>query len=80
MIKVYTKPDCPQCKMTTMFLIRHHVKFLNINVSENPQYAQSLRDKGYRSVPSVVTECEEWSGFRPERLKAVVSRQREVLR
>lgn len=51
MIKVYTKPDCPQCKMTTMFLIRHHVKFLNINVSENPQYAQSLRDKGYRSVP-----------------------------
>ncbi|WP_270361355.1 glutaredoxin domain-containing protein [Limosilactobacillus mucosae] len=80
MIKVYTKPDCPQCKMTIMFLIRHHVRFLNINVSENPQYAQSLRDKGYRSVPIVVTECEEWSGFCPERLKAVVSRQREVLR
>ncbi|AJT50551.1 hypothetical protein LBLM1_05550 [Limosilactobacillus mucosae LM1] len=80
MIKVFTKDGCPQCKMTTMFLIRHHVKFLNINVSENPQYAQSLRDKGYQSVPIVVTEFEEWSGFRPDRLKAVVSRNQEVLR
>ena len=45
MIKVYTKPDCPQCKMTTMFLIRHHIQVPEYQCQRKPWYAQSLRDK-----------------------------------
>ncbi|WP_295730237.1 glutaredoxin-like protein NrdH [uncultured Limosilactobacillus sp.] len=70
MIRVFTKPGCPQCKMTTNFLINHHIKFINLDITKHSQYRQSLINQGFQRVPVVmINESEKWSGFQPDRLK-----------
>ena len=76
MIRVFYKPNCKACLMTMHFFIVHHIKFIDIDLSQSPQYAKSLHDKGHLKVPVVITDTEEWSGFRPDNLNQLLQKQR----
>lgn len=71
-IILYTKNNCPQCKMTKRFLAQKDVTFEEINIDEQPQYIDWLKEQGHRTVPVLTTnESMTIVGFRPDQLKAL---------
>jgi len=71
MITVYSKNQCPQCVMTKNVLLQKGVKFNEINLDAQPDYANVVQQMGYRSVPVVAMPDKHWSGFRPDLLRAI---------
>lgn len=71
-ITLYTKDNCPQCKMTKRFLTDKNISYSEVNIDSEPQYIDWLKDQGHRSVP-VVTASEDVTivGFRPDQLRAL---------
>ena len=66
------KNNCPQCKMTKRFLTQKDVTFEEINIDEQPQYIDWLKEQGHRTVPVLTTnESMTIVGFRPDQLKAL---------
>ena len=73
MIKIYSKPNCVRCEMVKRYLIDKGVKFEEIDVFEDAETLDMLRDEGFSQMPVVSINGEFHTGFRPELLaKAVV--------
>ncbi len=72
-ITLYTKDNCPQCKMTKKFLADKNLNFEEINIDNEPQYIDTLKEQGFRSVPVITTADERVTivGFRPDQLRAL---------
>lgn len=68
---VYTKSDCVQCDMTKKLMQREGVSYVEVNLEEDADAMQKVRDMGYQSAPVVVAGDSHWSGFRPERIKGL---------
>lgn len=73
MITVYSKNNCVQCKMTKRFLDQHQVSFREINLDEQPEFIQHVKELGFSAAPVIETETESFSGFQPSKLKALIS-------
>lgn len=71
MVTVYTKPNCMQCKMTQKFLKEHDIDF-EVKSTENEAYREEVIDMGYQSLPVVVTDDDQWSGLRMDKLHGLV--------
>ncbi|MGO2082918.1 glutaredoxin-like protein NrdH [Vagococcus sp.] len=73
LITLYTKDNCPQCKMTKKFLADKGVNFQEINIDTEPHYIDQLKEQGFRSVPVITTADERVTivGFRPDQLRAL---------
>lgn len=69
MIKVYSRNNCTQCKMTKRLLIQQNMAFEEINLDENPEARAYVKELGYSSAPVVVSGDVHFSGFRPDALK-----------
>lgn len=77
-ITVYTKTVCQPCKATKRKLAKHSIPFTEINVEENADAAQFLRDGGYTEAPVVITsDGTEWTGFRPDLIEALIPKESE---
>lgn len=72
MIRIYTKPDCPQCKMTEQLLLKNHIKYNKVDITKHPESRDKLISMGYKSAPVVVANGMRWSGFRPDKLRQLV--------
>ena len=74
-VTVYSKADCIQCKMTKTWLETAEVQFTEINVEEKPESIEQLKLHGFSSLPVVAINSLDnaWAGFRPERLKDLIS-------
>lgn len=85
-VTVYTKNGCPACNMTKMVLEGEGVEFAAVNIEETPEIEvevdgvlvkknaqEYLKDElGFFQMPVVVAEGHEpFSGFQPEKLKAL---------
>lgn len=72
-ITVYTKYGCPQCDMTKRVLEGEGVHFNVINVEEDTNALEYVKNQlGFSSMPVVVAEgIEPFSGFRPDMLQAL---------
>ena len=73
MMKVFSKPNCIKCELVKRYLNDKGVEFEEIDVFENAEALQMLRDEGYAELPVVDIEGERHSGFRPEILAKVVN-------
>ena len=71
-ITVYSKPNCVRCEMAKRYLNDKGVPFEEVDVFENAEALQMLRDEGYSEMPIVDINGERHSGFRPEILARVV--------
>ncbi|WP_172584279.1 glutaredoxin domain-containing protein [Ligilactobacillus agilis] len=77
-IAVYTKNNCPKCKIAKRILHSVGLKYSEINIEEKPNHADLLRDMGYQSLP--VVHCwsddnivDEWiNGVEVPKLKGLV--------
>lgn len=71
MITLYSKNGCMQCQMTKKELIKCGIEFKEINLDEQPEYIEHVKGLGYSSAPVIQTDLETWSGFQPEKLRAL---------
>lgn len=72
-ITVYSKPMCVQCDATHRAFIKAGVQFDVVDLSEEPDALEMVREMGYLQAPVVVANGEHWAGYRPDRIKAVAA-------
>ena len=70
-ITVYTKPACVACKATFRALNNAGISYDVIDITEDAVARDYVMSLGYLQAPVVVTSDTHWSGFRPDRVKAL---------
>lgn len=71
-ITVYSKPNCVQCTATYRALDKAGVEYSVIDISEDPDARDYVLSLGHLQAPVVMAAGEHWSGYRPDKIKAVV--------
>ncbi|UGT63872.1 glutaredoxin-like protein NrdH [Nocardia asteroides] len=72
-ITVYTKPACVQCNATYKALDKAGVDYSIVDISQNDDARDFVMALGYLQAPVVVAGEDHWSGFRPDRIKALAT-------
>ncbi|OYN98401.1 glutaredoxin-like protein NrdH [Enemella evansiae] len=72
-VTVYTKPSCVQCKATYRALDKEGVEYDVIDISTDEVARDYVMALGHLQAPVVVTDNDHWSGFRPDRIKQLVT-------
>ncbi|MDK8450837.1 glutaredoxin-like protein NrdH [Corynebacterium mastitidis] len=72
-ITVYTKPACMQCNATKKALDRASLDYTLVDISLDEEARDYVLALGYLQAPVVEVGGEHWSGFRPERIRALVA-------
>ncbi|ORM37787.1 glutaredoxin-like protein NrdH [Williamsia sp. 1135] len=73
-ITVYTKPACVQCNATYQALRKNNIPFEIVDIAADADARDALLALGYRQAPVVHVDADEhWSGFRPDRIKALAA-------
>jgi glutaredoxin-like protein NrdH len=70
-VTVYTKPACVQCIATYRALDKEGISFEKRDISKDPEARDYVMALGYLQAPVVVAGNDHWSGFRPDRIKAL---------
>lgn len=70
-ITVYSKPRCVQCDATYRALDKMGAPYTKVDVTEDAVALEFIVGLGYQQAPVVVAGEDHWSGFRPDRIKAV---------
>ncbi len=70
-ITVYTKPACVQCDATYRALDKLGLDYAVVDITEVSDARDYVMALGYTSAPVVVAGDSHWSGFRPDRIKAL---------
>ena len=70
-ITVYTKPACVQCNATYKALDKAGISYEKVDISVDADAREYVMSLGYLQAPVVVAGDQHWSGFRPDRLKAL---------
>ena len=72
-ITVYTKPACVQCHATYKALDKQGLNYHVVDISTDDAARDYVMSLGYLQAPIVVAGEEHWSGFRPDRVKALAA-------
>ena len=70
-ITVYSKPNCVQCNATYRALDKAGLVYRTVDVALDVEALEQVRALGYAQAPVVVAGEEHWSGFRPDKIKAL---------
>lgn len=73
MITVYTKPACMQCNATKKALDKAGLEYDLIDISLDDDAREYVMALGYLQAPIVVAGEDHWSGFRPDRIRALAT-------
>lgn len=74
MVTIYSQPLCQPCNATYRTLDQHNVDYTIIDISADPEAREYVMSLGHRQTPVIVTPSgESFSGFRPDKLKALVA-------
>ena len=70
-VTVYTKPACVQCNATYKALDKQGIAYEKVDISLDSEARDFVMALGYLQAPVVVAGNDHWSGFRPDRIKAL---------
>lgn len=70
-ITVFSKPACVQCDATYRLLKKHNLEYTVVDISVDAQALESVKALGYQQAPVVFADGDHWSGFRPDKIKAL---------
>ncbi|UXA08534.1 redoxin NrdH [Mycobacterium sp. SMC-2] len=70
-ITVYTKPACVQCSATFKALDKQGIGYEKVDITLDNEARDYVMALGYLQAPVVVAGDDHWSGFRPDRIKAL---------
>lgn len=71
-VTVYTKPVCPGCNQTKKYLKENNVAYKEVDLSQDIDALNMIKEMGYRQVPVVFFGDNHWSGYRQDKLKDIV--------
>ena len=74
-VTVYTKPACVQCNATYKALDKAGITYEKVDISVDDEAREYVLALGYLQAPVVVVDGEHWSGFRPDRIKALANEE-----
>lgn len=72
-ITVYTKPMCVQCDATKRALNKAGVAYTTVDITEDADALAKVKSMGFMQAPVVTTANDAWSGFRPDKIKAITA-------
>ena len=72
-ITIYTTPNCMQCEQTKKMFARKNVEFNLIDLTEDPIAKEMVKEMGYTSAPVVVASDRNWSGFKYDKIEALIN-------
>ncbi|MGM1029086.1 MAG: glutaredoxin-like protein NrdH [Actinomycetota bacterium] len=72
-VTVYSKPACVQCTMTTRALDAQGIEYEIFDVTADDKALQTVKELGYMQAPVVIADEQHWSGFQPDRIKAILA-------
>ncbi|MDI3314190.1 MAG: redoxin NrdH [Mycobacterium sp.] len=70
-ITVYAKPACVQCTATYKALDQQGIAYEKVDITLDPDARDYVMALGYLQAPVVVAGNDHWSGFRPDRIRAL---------
>jgi glutaredoxin-like protein NrdH len=70
-ITVYTKPACVQCSATYKALDNQGITYDKVDITLDSEARDYVMALGYLQAPVVVAGSDHWSGFLPDRIKAL---------
>ncbi len=71
---VYSKPSCVQCTATYRALDTKGVRYEVVDLTTQPvDVVESFKARGLMQAPVVVTDTDEWAGFRPDKIAALAA-------
>lgn len=70
---IYTKPACVQCTATKREFDKLGLDYDVLDITADPTARDLVLSLGYLSAPVVVSADGHWSGFRPDRIKALAN-------
>ena len=73
-ITVYSKPACVQCNATYRALDKLDTEYTVVDISEDADARDYVMSLGHLQAPVVIVDGEHWSGYRPDRIKALADR------
>lgn len=76
-VTVYTKPSCVQCNATKRALAKAGLAYREVDLTQDAEALETVKAMGYQSAPVVFAEGDHWSGFRPDKIKALTAAARE---
>ena len=71
-VKVLSKPRCVQCDATKRKLEKLGVAYEEVDLTVDADALNEALSLGYQSAPVVIVGDKHWSGFRPDKLEALV--------
>lgn len=71
-ITVFSKPACVQCDATYRALNKHGLEYTVVDISVDAEALETVKALGYQQAPVVFADGDHWSGFRPDRIKALI--------
>ncbi len=72
-ITVYSKPSCVQCDATYRALNKQGLEYEVVDITADPEALESVKALGYQQAPVVFADGDHWSGFRPDKIKALAA-------
>ncbi len=72
-ITVYSKPMCVQCDATKRAFTKAGVAFDVVDITEDADALARVKALGYVQAPVVIAGDDHWSGFRPDKVKAIAA-------
>ncbi|OFI47742.1 NrdH-redoxin [Floricoccus tropicus] len=73
MVTVFSKNNCMQCKMVKKWLSDKEIQFQEINLDEQPEYVEKVKEMGFMAAPIIAKDDLSFSGFRPAELAKLAS-------
>lgn len=72
-VTVYAKPLCVQCDATKRAMNKAGITYDVVDITEDEAALAHVKALGHAQAPVVVAGEDHWSGFRPDKIKALVS-------
>ena len=74
-ITVYSKPSCVQCDATYRALTKQGLEYEVVDITADAEALENVKALGYQQAPVVFADGDHWSGFRPDKIKALAAQQ-----
>ena len=72
-ITIYSQPSCVQCTATYKALDKLGLDYDVVDLSTDADALDHVKALGYQQAPVVMAGEDHWSGYRPDRIKAVAA-------
>lgn len=75
-VTVFTNPNNPQCEATEQELSKLGVRYVAVDLTQNPSTFEQIKDAGFKQIPVVISPNSSWSGHRPDLIRQLAQASR----